>query len=354
MRSTAPPSRKAGHVGSLSGHVAQITELRTLSWSSGAAHPPRGTSRFPPSLRRSTASKSRFLNPLVFAWSAQLNHPYTSPTRGRASSPRGSVTVPQSRSQGQAPSAPRAGSPCCPCACGAGAAPRPPPAEAIRAGSALGAGGGAGWCRRRGRCCRGGGGGGGGGGCGGPASVGCRGGCTSSAARPAAGASRPPPPSLRPALPPGSHAPSRLSPGARGALALALGPPSGPLPVPWVPPPVTHALACPLAHRPSLCSLHLGALPAPLAPSRALAPSWPPALSRAVRCPRSAPLRCCALAPCRACPGPLLARAPGHFPCHLLSPAPRSSGWHTALPARRPLRPGSRAGRPAAFAAAAA
>ena len=80
---------------------------------------------------------------------AQLNHPYTSPTRGRASSPRGSRTVPQSRSQGRAPSAPRAGSPCCPCACGADAVPRPPPAEAIRAGSALGAGGAA-LCRGRG------------------------------------------------------------------------------------------------------------------------------------------------------------------------------------------------------------
>ena len=35
--------------------------------------------------------------------------------------------MPQSRSQGRAPPAPRAGSPCGPCACGAGAAPRPPP-----------------------------------------------------------------------------------------------------------------------------------------------------------------------------------------------------------------------------------
>ena len=149
MRSTAPPSRKAGHVRPLSGHAALITDLRTLLWSSGAAPPPGGTSRFPPSLRRSTASKGRFLSPLVVPWLAQLNHPYTSPTRGRASSPRASGTVPQSRSKGRAPSAPGAGSPCCPCACGAGAAPRPPPAEAIRAGSALGAGG-AGWCWGRG------------------------------------------------------------------------------------------------------------------------------------------------------------------------------------------------------------
>ena len=149
MRSTAPPSRKAGHVGSLSGHAARITDQRTLSWSSGVAHIPGGTSRFPPSLRRSTASKGRFLIPLQVPELAQLNHLYTSTTRGRTSSPRGSGTVPQSRFQGWAPPAPRAGSPCGPCACGAGAAARPPPAEAIRAGSALGAGG-AGSCRGRG------------------------------------------------------------------------------------------------------------------------------------------------------------------------------------------------------------
>ena len=80
---------------------------------------------------------------------AQHNHPYTSPTRGRASFPRGTGTVPQSRSQGRAPSAPRAGSPHCLCACGPDDAPRPPPAEAIRAGSALGARG-ASWCWGRG------------------------------------------------------------------------------------------------------------------------------------------------------------------------------------------------------------
>ena len=71
------------------------------------------------------------------------------PHQGRVSSPRGSGTAPQSRSHGLPPSAPRAGPPRCPCACGANAAPRPPSAEAIRAGSALGAGG-AGWCRGRG------------------------------------------------------------------------------------------------------------------------------------------------------------------------------------------------------------
>ena len=95
--------------------------------SSGAAQPPGGTSRLPPSLHRSTASKGRFLIPLVVRELAQLSHPYTSTTRGRASSPRLSGTVPQSRSQGPAPPAPRAGSPCSPCACGTGAVPRPPP-----------------------------------------------------------------------------------------------------------------------------------------------------------------------------------------------------------------------------------
>ena len=144
-----PPWKKAGNVGSLSGHAARIADRRTLSWSSWASHPPGGTSRLPPSLQRSTASKGRFFIPLVVPKLAQLNHPYTSTTRGGASSPTRSGTVPLSRSQGRAPPAPRAGSPTGPCACGAGAAPRPPPAEAIRAGSALSAGG-AGWCWGRG------------------------------------------------------------------------------------------------------------------------------------------------------------------------------------------------------------
>ena len=86
------------------------------------------------------------------------------------------------------------------------------------------------------------------------------------------GGPAPCPPPFGPPSPPGSHTPSRLSLGARGALALALGPPPGPLPVPWVPPPVPHALACPLAHRPSPRSLQLGALPAPL---RAPPVPWP-------------------------------------------------------------------------------
>ena len=85
------------------------------------------------------------------------------------------------------------------------------------------------------------------------------------------GCPAPCPPPFGPPSPPGSHAPSRLSLGARNALALALRPLSGPLPVPRVPPPVFHPLARLLAHRPSPRSLHLGALPAPL---RALPVPW--------------------------------------------------------------------------------
>ena len=142
MRSTASPSRKAGHIASLWGRPARITARRTLSWSSGVAQPPEGTSRFPPSLQRSTASKGRFLVPLVVPEEAELSHPYTSTNRGRASLPRGSGTASQSRSQGRAPSAPRAGSSSGPSAYGTGAAPCPPAARAaaIRAGSALGSG----------------------------------------------------------------------------------------------------------------------------------------------------------------------------------------------------------------------
>ena len=81
----------------------------------------------------------------------------------------------------------------------------------------------------------------------------------------------PRPPPFVPPSPLGSHAPSRLSLGARGALALALGSLSSPLPVPRVPPPVPHALARPLTHRPSPCPLHLGSLPVPL---RALPVPW--------------------------------------------------------------------------------
>ena len=325
-----PPFEKAGHVGSLSGHAARITDRRTLSWSSRAAQPPGGTSRFPPSLWRSTASKGRFLIPLVVPEQAQLNHPYTSTTRGRASSPRGSGTVPQSRSQARAPPAPRAGSPCCSCACGAGAPPRPPPPRRGHP-RRLRPGCGGGWLML------------GSWGLGGDEFSGVRVDVVEVGAvvvvvvgvvrrhlldaggdaphwlhvrlrgRPA---SRPP--LFAPPSPQGSHAPSCLSPGAHGALALALGSLSGPhapvpLSVPWVPLPVTRALACTagaralpvpvpmplaaptLAHRPLLRSMRsvaacLGAL---LAPLRALPVPWP--LPGSLPC--VAPSAACALSP---------------------------------------------------------
>ena len=144
-----------------------------------------------------------------------------------------------------------------------------------------------------------------------PASVGCRGGCTSPAALPAAGVPRPLPPSPRPALPPGLPCPvppvpwgpcpcpcpcpwapfrSRAhvaGPASRpphpGPLALpsplaqplrlgTLPAPLNSLPVPWplpgplpesrVPSLVHHAPARSLSHHPSLRPLHLGPLPA--------------------------------------------------------------------------------------------
>ena len=58
-------------------------------------------------------------------------------------------------------------------------------------------------------------------------------GCTSGCG----GAPLPAPLPSGPPSRPGSHVPSRLSLGARGALALALGPLSSPLPVPRIPPP---------------------------------------------------------------------------------------------------------------------
>ena len=132
---------------------------------------------------------------------------------------------------------------------------------------------------------------------------------------------RPAPPPLcltRP--PPWAPMPRPACPlGPSGAPALALGPPSGPLPVPWVPPPVTQALACPLSHCLSLCYLHLGALPAPL---------------RAFLCPGSFP------APCPESRRPLPALCPPQLlrPCSLPRvpwPAPCACSW--ALPLSPPV-----------------
>ena len=150
-RSTAPPSRKAGNPGCWSGHAARITARRTLSWSSRATHPPGVTSQLPSSLRRSTASKGRFLNLLVVPRVPKLSHPYTSSTRGRVSPPRGWGTKLQSRTQLHqasawrvAPTAPRAGTARGSCATCASSAlgPRAAGGADIRAGSARGGGGG--------------------------------------------------------------------------------------------------------------------------------------------------------------------------------------------------------------------
>ena len=111
MRSTAPPSRKASHVGSLR---ARPPKSPPGGLSRGPLGPP--TPLVPPgsphpsggARHRRAGSSSPEL--------AQLSPPYTSTTRERASSPRGSGTVSQSRSQGPAPPAPCASSPCGPCA----------------------------------------------------------------------------------------------------------------------------------------------------------------------------------------------------------------------------------------------
>ena len=247
----------------------------------GAPKPPGGTSWFPPSLRRSTASKGRFFNPLVVPEVAQLNHSYTSITRGRALPPRGSGTASQSRARWpRAPSAPRAGSACCSCACCAGATPdsRAAGAAAIHASSALGShaagaatrgaavrvGGRLVWrlglvggrsgppCR--GRCCRG----GGGGGPGAPAYAGYGGGCTVPPGRPVAGATRSPSLALR-------LAPQPRPP--RPALSVSGGLHRPSTPYPWAPfrpldpgsgaapPPCPHVLvACPDLRHPRPCA----------------------------------------------------------------------------------------------------
>ena len=231
---SAPPSRKAGHVGALSGVAARITVRRILSWSFGASRPPGGTSRFPLTLRRSTAPKGRFLIPLVVPEQAGLNHPYTSTTRGRASSLRGSEPCPSPGPRAGpplplAPAPPAAPVPAAP-------APRPAPPAAEAAGvrvdvvevgvvvvvvvgvvrrHLLDAGGDA------------------------PQRL-----HVQLWGRPA-----PRPPPFAPPSSHGSHAPSCLSLRAHGALALALWSLPGPhafvpLSALWVLPPVTCALPC--------------------------------------------------------------------------------------------------------------
>ena len=81
------------------------------------------------------------------------------------------------------------------------------------------------------------------------------------------------PPPLAPPSPLGSRAPSLLSLGALAlALALALGPLSGPVPMSRVPPLVPHTPARSLSHPPLSSPLRLGTLPAPL---NTLPVPWP-------------------------------------------------------------------------------
>ena len=201
----------------------------------------------------------------------------------------------------------------------------------------------------------------------------------------------PRPPPFAPPSPRGSRAPSCLSPGNHGALALALGSLCAPhafvpLSAPRVPPPVTCALACTagthillvpvsmplaeprLADRAPLLSMRLvaariGALLAPLrvlpvplpfprslsrvvpSAARALSPSAAAGLGTLptpsplllAACPQPCPLRLSlGTPPVASCP-PLRAPVAGTLPCLRAVPPP-----------------GSRAGRPVPAAAAAA
>ena len=126
MRSTATPPRKAGHVASLSDHAARYTARRTLSWSTGAAHPPMGYLPVPPVPLEEHGIEG------------PVPHPPGGPRAGPAQPPvhlhhQGDGLIPQGvrdRAQvpvpGPGPPAPRAGSPCGACAWGASAAPCSP------------------------------------------------------------------------------------------------------------------------------------------------------------------------------------------------------------------------------------
>ena len=112
-----------------------------------------GTFRSPPSLQRSTASKGRFLNPLVVPEVAQLSHPYTSSISGRASPHRASGTVLQSVTQSLAlggarpsPLPPKTARGSCATHAGSALDPRAARAAAIRAAGAESCG--ASPCRR--------------------------------------------------------------------------------------------------------------------------------------------------------------------------------------------------------------
>ena len=65
--------------------------------------PPGGTSCFPPPSGGARHRRASSSSPWLFLYLAQLSHPYTSITRGRASPPRGLGTASQSRSHSPQP-----------------------------------------------------------------------------------------------------------------------------------------------------------------------------------------------------------------------------------------------------------
>ena len=314
----------------------------------------------------------------------------------------GSGTASQSRSQGRAYSAPRAGSPCGPCSCGAGAAPRPPAARGRGYPRRLRPRRGGGWLVL------------GSGVLGGDEVVGvdvvevgvvvvvvvgvmrrhlldAGGDAPHRLHVRLPGRPAPPPlPSLRhlPAAP----VPRPVCPrGPTAPLPLPLGPFPAPtplspcprrgsrplLPAPWPAPPAPVFFPCP-------CSCPWLRPRSPTVPRSTPSAPWPPGLGRcsrpcvsfscpspfpapcsrrAVRCPCPVPLRCrwpwrlahtFALAPCRVRPGLPPALSLWHSPCRLPSPAPRSRGRHPAPPARCPPPLRECAGRSVAAVAAAA
>ena len=126
MRSTVCSSRKAGHLGSQSGHPAQITARRTLLWSSRVIRHPGGTSWFPPFRRRSTATNGRFGS---YPEVAQFSHLYSTSTTGSGTASLSRTQSFRASAGRGAPTAPGAGSARGSCATGA---------AAICASSALG------------------------------------------------------------------------------------------------------------------------------------------------------------------------------------------------------------------------
>ena len=340
-RSTTPPSRKAGNVGSLSGHAAQITALRTLLWSSGAAQPPRGTSRFPPTIPEEHGIEKPVPHLPGGPRAGPAQPPVHFHHQGEDLTPQGVPDPAPVQISGPGPLCPARRLPLRPLRLRRQRRTPPPPAAeaaAIRAGSALGAGG-AGWCwgprgwggtrspasgsmfqrwvwRRwwwwvwwAGICWM----------RGGMHRTGGTSGC--------GGASLPVPLS---SLGPTPLAPApRLSPWGHGALGLAFGSLPGPctfvpFSAPWVLPPVTCALACTPGARtlPVPVSMPLAVPTLPTAPCSTPCAPWPPALAPCSPLRVSFLCTCPFPSPCPASCGPLPALCPPPLPLALV-PCPR-------------------------------